>query len=91
MLRIVDMYLVTDVSGQLIAPTFQGQAVLALEYCLIGYPETSVTSHLSTMHNIPEESKSPLHCAGSLKPIGKGLTEMSKRATLVPARAVFCR
>jgi hypothetical protein len=32
MLRIVGTYLVTDVSGQPIAPTFKGQAVMTLEY-----------------------------------------------------------
>jgi len=58
MLRTVDMYLVTGVSGQPIAPTFEGQAVLALEYWTDNYSETSVTNHVPTMHNIAEERSS---------------------------------
>jgi hypothetical protein len=58
MLRTVDMYLVTDVSGQPIAPTFEGQAVLTLEYWTDNFRETSVTNHVSNMRNIAEERSS---------------------------------
>ena len=50
MLRTVDMYLVSDVSGQPIGPTF--------EHWTDNYPQMSVTYHVWTMRNIAEESSS---------------------------------
>jgi hypothetical protein len=50
--------LVTDVSEQLIASIFEGQAVKSawlLELETIGCPETSVSKYQSMFRNIPEE------------------------------------
>ena len=73
MLRNVDWYLVTDVSGQPNGPIFKGQAVyysscIAWPFKMgpIGSPETSVANYQSTLRNISEERKH-LHRSGKLK------------------------
>jgi hypothetical protein len=74
MLRMVDKYLATDVSGPPIVPIFKGQEAqdelflncLTLDDGPIGFPETSATNYHSTLHNISEERRSHLHRGGSM-------------------------
>jgi hypothetical protein len=68
---------VADVLGQPIDPIFKGQAIQE-EFCVdcltleggtdeLGCPERLVTKCQSTLHKIPEEHRSHLHCSRSLK------------------------
>ena len=57
MLCIVDLQLVTDVSGQPIGPIFKGQTASHLKMVPTGCPETSVTNCKVTLCNIPEERR----------------------------------
>ena len=67
LLRSVDWYFVTDVSGQPIGPILNGQAVLILEDGTDRFPETSATNYHSTLPKIPEDQIPHLHRGGSLK------------------------
>jgi len=59
MLRKVDWYLVTGVSGQPTCPIFKDQAIQeALKVGPIGFPETSVSKYESTLRNIAEARRS---------------------------------
>ena len=66
-LRSLDWWFVTDVSGQPIGPIFKDQAVqffssswtvLHLKVVPIGCPETLVTNYQSMLRKIPEERRS---------------------------------
>jgi hypothetical protein len=55
-LRNVDWYLVTGVSGQPICLIFKYQAIQeALKVGPIGFPETSVTKYQPTLRNVAED------------------------------------
>ena len=59
MLRSVDRYLVTEVSGQLLSPFFKGLAVDRLPSKMgpIGCPETSVNKYKSMLRGMQEERR----------------------------------
>jgi DNA-binding XRE family transcriptional regulator len=65
MLRNVDWWLFTDVSGQTIGSIFKGQAVQEFLTCLqlIGCFETSVNDYQYTLCGIPEERRSQFYIA----------------------------
>jgi hypothetical protein len=63
----VDWQLVTEVSGQTFGPSFKSHTTWPLNMGQIGCPETSVTTYLSQLRNIPEEQRSHLHRGGNLK------------------------
>ena len=59
------MWLVTDVSGQPIGPIFQRKSSPTRRNPRIILLKTA--NHKYTLHNIPEDRRSHLHCGGSLK------------------------
>jgi len=62
-----DWQLVTKVLGQTIGPNFKSHIAWPLNMEQIGCTETSVTTHLSKLCNIPEGQRSHQHCGRSLK------------------------
>ena len=66
MLRSVDWWSLTDVSGQAVGLIVKDEAAQE-KMGLIGSTETSVTDHQSTLRDVPEEGRYDLHCGRSPK------------------------
>ena len=97
MLRNVDCYVVTGVSGQPVCPIFKDHTIQeALKVGPIGFPETSVTKYQPTLRNIAEDRRSHMlldnrHIPRSFLFWGEGIrSELLQKCSRPVQRHVTC-